>query len=115
MSRFPSPGRGSEKTVRETRDQQGWPGAESRRTQAGAPCLNLLVLSLCLISSSAFTVSLVFSLSMLSVVRNLLFCGYSLLPVVDALSKHDLPGAVFSCINVPRFEVFPAKCCAMIS
>jgi hypothetical protein len=38
-----------------------------------------------------------------------------LLSVVDALSLYDLPGAGFSCINLPRPEVFPAKCCALVS
>ena len=38
-----------------------------------------------------------------------------LLSVVDALSLYDLPGAGFSCINLPRPEVFPAKYCALVS
>jgi hypothetical protein len=33
----------------------------------------------------------------------------------DPLSLYDLPGAGFSCINLPRSEVFPAKCCAVVS
>ena len=34
--------------------------------------------------------------------------------VVDALSLYDLPGAGFSCMNLPRSEVFPAKCCGVV-
>ena len=79
---------------------------------------DLLVPSVCLISSCALPVFVVFLssvLSVFSVVRNLLLSGQALLPVLDAVCLYDLVGAGFGCRNLPRFEIFSAECWALVS